>query len=107
MAENRVQRSYSACQQDELYPSDFSDVIAIIPCGGLHSVAQRGAPALNWCIRYSCSYSACRIGHLVPIFHAPVAQATPPLQLSQDQAKALTERIQDAGTEVVKAKVHR
>ena len=29
----------------------------------------------------------------------------PRLQLPQDRVKALTERIQDAGTEVVKAKV--
>jgi malate/lactate dehydrogenase len=32
-------------------------------------------------------------------------QAVPRLQLPQDRVKALTERIQDAGTEVVKAKV--
>ena len=32
-------------------------------------------------------------------------QATPRLSLSDGEAKALTARIQDAGTEVVKAKV--
>ena len=31
-------------------------------------------------------------------------QATPRVEVSADKAKALTERIQDAGTEVVKAK---
>lgn len=33
------------------------------------------------------------------------AQATPRVDVSPEKAKALTERIQDAGTEVVKAKV--
>jgi hypothetical protein len=32
-------------------------------------------------------------------------QATPRVDVSPEKAKALTERIQDAGTEVVKAKV--
>jgi hypothetical protein len=36
---------------------------------------------------------------------APSVQAVPRVQLPQDRVKALTERIQDAGTEVVKAKV--
>ena len=35
----------------------------------------------------------------------PLVQATPRVNLSEGEAKALTERIQDAGTEVVKAKV--
>ena len=34
-----------------------------------------------------------------------LSQVTPRVSLSQEQAQALTERIQDAGTEVVKAKV--
>lgn len=34
-------------------------------------------------------------------------QASQRLDISESQAKALTERIQDAGTEVVKAKVDR
>ena len=36
---------------------------------------------------------------------AVCVQATPPVRLPQVQLQALTERIQDAGTEVVKAKV--
>lgn len=39
------------------------------------------------------------LGRALPV------QARPRVQLPQDRVKALTERIQDAGTEVVKAKV--
>merc|ERR1719492_644073 len=34
----------------------------------------------------------------------PLSQCTPPVEFPADALKALTERIQDAGTEVVKAK---
>lgn len=38
------------------------------------------------------------------LFIAVLSQSVPSVNLSQDQIKALTERIQEAGTEVVKAK---
>merc|ERR1712038_1197076 len=43
-------------------------------------------------------------GHAGTTIMPLISQCTPPVDFPADQLKALTERIQDAGTEVVKAK---
>merc|ERR1711978_484247 len=43
-------------------------------------------------------------GHAGTTIMPLISQCTPPVEFPADQLKALTERIQDAGTEVVKAK---
>ena len=54
----------------------------------------------------ACQAGVIRHNARVVIDHACAAvQATPRVDLPAEKVKALTERIQDAGTEVVKAKV--